>query len=77
MPRKKTKKTAKRRGKAYKHPIPSRSELLEVLQDAGKPLKADQVLSTLGLKGQRMRSLLVERPYKMVRSGQIIENRRG
>ena len=77
MPRKKTKKTAKRRGKAYKHPIPSRSELLEVLQDAGKPLKADQVLSTLGLKGQRMRSLLVERLYKMVRAGQIIENRRG
>ena len=77
MPRKKTKKTAKRRAKAYRHPIPSRSELLEVLQDAGKPLKADQVLSTLGLKGQRMRTLLVERLYKMVRAGQIIENRRG
>ena len=35
------------------------------------------ILAAFGLKGQRMRSLLVERLYTMVRAGQIIENRRG
>jgi ribonuclease R len=34
-------------------------------------------MSDLGLKGQRTRGLLVDRLYKMVRAGQIIENRRG
>jgi len=73
----KTKKPAKRKDKRYQHPIPSRNELLEYLETAGMPVKADKILSELGLKGQRMRSLLVERLYKMVRAGQVIENRRG
>ncbi len=63
--------------KPYKHPIPSRNVLLDFLTDAGKPLKADAILSGFNLKGQRMRSLLVERLDKMLRAGQIIENRRG
>ncbi|MGI9201816.1 MAG: ribonuclease R family protein, partial [Woeseiaceae bacterium] len=33
-------------------------------------------MKDLGLKGQRTRGLLVDRLYKMVRAGQIIENRR-
>ena len=71
----KTKKTTKR--KRYQHPIPSRNELLNFLETAGKPVKADKILLELGLKGQRMRGLLVDRLYKMVRAGQVIENRRG
>jgi hypothetical protein len=59
--------------KPYKHPIPSRNELLEFLTDAGKPLKADAILAGFGLKGQRMRSMLVDRLGKMLRAGQIIE----
>jgi len=33
-------------------------------------------MKDLGLKGQRTRGLLIDRLYKMVRAGQIIENRR-
>lgn len=81
MPRKSRNTTAKAadkaKGKTYKHPIPSRNELLDFLTEAGIPLKADAIQSGFALKGQRMRALLVERLSKMLRAGQIIENRRG
>jgi ribonuclease R len=67
----------KRKGKPYKHPIPGRNELLDFLETEGRPRKAGQILQAFGLKGQRMRSLLVDRLHGMVRAGQIIENRRG
>ena len=69
--------TRKARGKNYKHPIPGRNELLDYLKSAGQPLKPDGILSGFGLKGLRMRALLLEKLQKMVRAGQIIENRRG
>lgn len=65
-----------RKQKSYKHPIPSRNALLDYLTEAGVPRMADRILADFGLKGQRMRSLLVERLDAMVRAGQIIENRR-
>jgi len=81
LARKNTKKTttstAKGKKKGYKHPIPSRNDLLEFLETAGRPIKADRIMSKLGLQGQRTRGLLVDRLYKMVRAGQVIENRRG
>jgi ribonuclease R len=64
-------------GKPYKHPIPSPNKLIDFLTEEGKPLKADAILKGFGLKGQRMRGLLVDRLNAMVRSGQILENRRG
>ena len=67
---------AKRKSKPYKHPVPSRSELLAFLEEAGKPVKLEQILSNFSLKGQRMRGVLSDRLYKMVRAGQLIENRR-
>ena len=67
----------KKKKRAYKHPIPSRNELLEHLEAAGAPQKADRILAAFGLKGQRMRGLLTERLDRMVRAGQVIENRRG
>ncbi len=73
----KTKSKNKAAKKPYKHPIPSRNELLGFLTEAGKPLKIDAVLAGFGLKGQRMRGLLVDRLVKMVQAGQILENRRG
>ena len=75
MPRRK--KTAKTADKPYKHPLPDRNALLDYLRDVGQPRKPDAVLKDFGLRGQRMRTLLVERLNKMVRAGQIIENRRG
>ena len=76
MPKKQKKQTAKNKNQPYKHPIPGRNELLDFLEKSGKPLKLNAILSGFGLKGQRMRSLLEDRLYQMVRAGQIIENRR-
>ena len=70
MARKNTKK------KGYKHPIPARNDLLDHLEAAGRPVKADKIMAELGLNGQRTRGLLIDRLYKMVRAGQVIENRR-
>ncbi len=81
MPRKpnKTKKKTQRKSKAkrYKHPIPSQNDLIDFLTNVGKPLKVKPMLEAFSLKGQRMRALLVDRLQGMVRSGQILENRRG
>jgi len=63
--------------KPYKHPIPNRNDLLDMLTDVGKPIKVDPIMEAYGLKGQRMRSLLIEQLTVMVRAGQILENRRG
>jgi ribonuclease R len=68
---------AKAKKKSYKHPIPSRNELLAFLEKKGKPLRIKVILEHFGLKGQRMQSLLADRQYGMVSAGQIIENRRG
>ncbi len=75
----KRKKTTARkaRGKNYKHPVPSRNELLDYLKRAGQPLKPDSIMDGFGLKGLRMQALLLEKLQKMVRAGQIIQNRRG
>jgi len=72
LPKKKTK--AKK--KSYKHPIPDRNQLIDFLEEAGKPLKIQGIMTGFNLKGQRMLSLLVERLDGMVRAGQLIENRR-
>ena len=77
MPGKPKKTKAARKSKPYKHPIPSKNELIEFLEKAGKPLKIEKILDRFSLKGQRMRSLLGDRLYSMVRAGQILENRRG
>ena len=74
-PRSKAKNTPK--GKPYKHPIPSQNDLIDFLTDVGKPLKVEPILQAFTLKGQRTRSLLVDRLQGMVRAGQILENRRG
>ena len=77
MPGKPKKTRNARKSKAYKHPIPSPNELIEFLDEAGKPLKIEKILTGFSLKGQRMRSLLSDRLYAMVRAGKILENRRG
>lgn len=64
-------------GKKYQHPLPDRNAVLEYLREVGKPRPVDAILQDFNLKGQRMRALLVEKLDKMVRAGQIIENRRG
>ena len=73
----KRKKSTSGRGKPYKHPLPKRAAILDFLRDVGQPLKAEAVMHGFDLKGQRMRTLLADKLVKMVRAGQIIENRRG
>ncbi|MGH8131466.1 MAG: ribonuclease R [Steroidobacteraceae bacterium] len=63
--------------KSYQHPIPGRSELLALLTEAGRPVKTEELMQMLGLKGQRMRGLLVDQLYRMARAGQVLENRGG
>ena len=76
MPKKTSKKSAGRKRKTYKHPIPGRNELLEFFEKSGKPLKLNEITTHFSLTGQRTRTLLGDRLHKMVRAGQIIENRR-
>lgn len=73
----KRKKTTPNRQKPYQHPIPNRTEVLDFLKESGRPLKVELILDKFGLKGQKKRTQLVEELRTMVRSGQIIENRRG
>lgn len=68
---------SKTRTKKYQHPIPDRNALLAYLESAGRPVKAEQILADLGLKGERMRGLLLERLHKMTQAGQVLENRGG
>ncbi|MDG2107050.1 MAG: ribonuclease R [Woeseiaceae bacterium] len=78
MPSKLKKKSSKTKKKRlYKHPIPSHNDLIDMLTDVGNPIKVDQILIACNLKGQRMRSLLVEQLQEMVRVGHICESRRG
>jgi len=77
VPRKSEKAISTRKSKPYKHPIPSQNQLIDFLNEAGKPMKIQEISKGFSLKGQRMRSLLVDRLHGMVRAGQILENRRG
>lgn len=75
---KKSKKSAVKEAarKPYQHPQPSRTELLEFLREAGQPLELDDIIAGFDLKGQRARKNLLETLGRIVRAGQIIENRR-
>ena len=73
----KRKKSTSERGDKYKHPIPKRGEILDFLRDAGQPLQPETLLDGFGLTGKRMRTRLMAQLQKMVKAGQIIENRRG
>jgi len=72
----KKKKPASAARKKYQHPVPSRGDLLQFLQDVGRPVKVESILQGLNVKGQRSFSQLLDQLNKMVRSGQIIQNRR-
>ncbi|MDG2375939.1 MAG: RNB domain-containing ribonuclease, partial [Woeseiaceae bacterium] len=63
--------------KVYKYPIPNRVELLDFLKDHGKPLHFDAIVEHYELKLRKDRSKLGDQLRKMVRAGQLIENRRG
>ena len=69
-------KNKKHRGNPTSTRFPAQTNLIDFLEEVGKPVKAGAILKGFGLKGERMRSLLVDRLYDMVRNGLILENRR-
>jgi ribonuclease R len=75
--KKKQRKTVPESNKPYRHPVPGRNKLLAKLTETGRPQTTDQLMKELGLKGQKTRDLLADQLLKMLRAGQIIENRRG
>ena len=63
-------------GKPYKHPIPSRNDLLDMMTDINKPIKIESILKAYSLKGQRMRSLLLDQLRDMANARLIFENKK-
>ncbi|HET6628651.1 MAG TPA: ribonuclease R [Woeseiaceae bacterium] len=72
----KRRKTAGKSGK-YRHPVPGRAEILERLQDAGRPMPLEEIMQAFELHGARLRAALTDTLNRMVRAGQVIENRGG
>ena len=62
--------------KTYEHPIPSRDHLLQFLVEAGRPAALTAIERHFKVKGPDARAKLVKQLAKMVRSGQLILNRR-
>ncbi|MCZ0950947.1 MAG: ribonuclease R [Rhodospirillaceae bacterium] len=59
----------------YRHPIPSRTEILREMERAGRPLTLVSLAGHLRLKGSRNEGALRRRLKAMVRDGQLIRNR--
>lgn len=65
------------RGQAdYEFTIPSRDEVLALLEAEGRPLAAREIFSALGLKGEPKRQAMRKRLGAMGRDGQLIINRK-
>ena len=61
----------------YANPIASREFILEKLEEAGKPVKHDELYVLLNLSGADQNESLRRRLIAMSRDGQIIRNRKG
>ncbi|MYF70799.1 MAG: VacB/RNase II family 3'-5' exoribonuclease, partial [Proteobacteria bacterium] len=59
----------------YRHPIPSRPEIINAMERAGRPLTLVSLAGHLRLKGSRNEGALRRRLKAMVRDGQLIRNR--
>ncbi|CAN5176478.1 ribonuclease R [soil metagenome] len=68
---------AAREARRYEHPIPSRTLILDHLDDCGRPLSFEALAEGLAIDGERDRAALDKRLRAMIRDGQLIENRRG
>ncbi len=70
---------AQREAEKYENPIPSREFLLEVLEEAQKPLRLYQVAKRVEVSedDEERYEALSRRLKAMVRDGQLIRNRRG
>jgi ribonuclease R len=56
---------------------PDRSEILQFLEDHGKPLKRREIVERMSVTSEDSREILRRRLAAMVRDGQLVKNRRG
>lgn len=68
---------AAREAKRYENPIPSRELILQVLNDAGKPLAAADIGKALGIRGDEAEEAFSRRLRAMIRDAQLVLNRAG
>ena len=59
----------------YRHPVPSRTEIVKAMERARRPLTLVSLAGHLRLKGSRNEGALRRRLKAMVRDGQLIRNR--
>ena len=67
---------AEREAQKYAQPIPSREFIMALLEDAGKPLRREQIRQALQLSGEEQLEALQRRLRAMERDGQLLLNRR-
>ena len=62
-------------GRVYEHSIPSRNDILALMERAGRPLTLKGLASQLSIRSDSHRRALENRLKAMVRDGQLIRNR--
>ncbi len=67
---------AQREASRYDQPIASRELILEVITEADRPLKMDELRELLGIRGDDAEEALRRRLKAMTRDGQLVRNRR-
>jgi ribonuclease R len=79
MPKKVTEKDPHqaREAQKYENPIPSREFIMELLEEAGRPMYRDDIAEELGLEEEEQLEALRRRLRAMERDGQLLFNRRG
>ena len=66
-----------REAQKYDNPIPSREFIMELLEEAGKPMYRDDISEALGLESEEQLEAIRRRLRAMERDGQLLFNRRG
>jgi ribonuclease R len=61
----------------YETPVPSRELIMQVLEDFGRPISRNQLISQLEVKEENKQEALGFRLRAMLRDGQLMQDRRG
>ena len=66
-----------RESEKYAEPIPSRELIMQVLEDFGRPISRNQLISKLEVEDESKQEALGFRLRAMLRDGQLMQDRRG
>ena len=66
-----------RESEKYKEPIPSREFIMQVLEDFGRPMSRNQLMTELAVEEESQQEALGFRLRAMLRDGQLMQDRRG